>query len=98
MVSKKGKKPELQVIAGCLKGLTGYLYNFTQSASEGTSAMYALACTCTNVHVYIYTYMYVCLLAGFFCVSNNLIIWRIKFLLLLTLILFSNFFLLVMRI
>ena len=36
MVSKKGKKVELPIIAGCLKGLTAYLNNFTQSASEGT--------------------------------------------------------------
>ena len=34
MVTKKGKKPELPVISGCLKGLTAYLHSFTQSASE----------------------------------------------------------------
>ncbi len=60
MVAKKGKKLELPVIAGCLKGLTAYLYNFTQSASEGIQYMSCMSYTCTCiVHVHVlYMYMY----------------------------------------
>ena len=29
------KKPEFLVIGGCLRGLSGYLVNFTQSMEEG---------------------------------------------------------------
>ncbi|EDO42728.1 predicted protein [Nematostella vectensis] len=36
MKSKGNKSPDKQVIAGCLKGLSSYLVNFTQSAAEGS--------------------------------------------------------------
>ncbi|XP_019852740.1 PREDICTED: DNA-dependent protein kinase catalytic subunit [Amphimedon queenslandica] len=36
MTVKKTKKPELPIISGCLYGLTAYLNNFSQSASEGS--------------------------------------------------------------
>ena len=31
----KTKKPDMPVIAGCLRGLTSYLTHFTQSVEEG---------------------------------------------------------------
>jgi hypothetical protein len=34
-MTSKVKKPELSIIAGCLQGLTAYLFNFTQGADEG---------------------------------------------------------------
>ena len=33
-MSKK-KKPEMAIVSGCLRGLSSYLINFTQSAVEG---------------------------------------------------------------
>ena len=35
MLAKTKKKPDMPVIAGCLKGLCSYLVNFSQSVSEG---------------------------------------------------------------
>ena len=32
----KTKKPDMPVIAGCLRGLASYLTNFTQSVEEGS--------------------------------------------------------------
>jgi hypothetical protein len=32
----KSNKPDLNVIAGSLEGLNNYLFNFTQSAEEGS--------------------------------------------------------------
>ncbi|KAL9956083.1 hypothetical protein ACROYT_G037506 [Oculina patagonica] len=35
-MTSKTKKPELLIIGGCLRGLTSYLTNFTQSVEEGS--------------------------------------------------------------
>lgn len=35
-MSTKNLKPDLQAIAGALEGLNNYLYNFTQSVSDGS--------------------------------------------------------------
>ncbi|XP_022778667.1 DNA-dependent protein kinase catalytic subunit-like isoform X5 [Stylophora pistillata] len=35
-MTRKTKKPDMLIIAGCLRGLTSYLTNFTQSVSEGS--------------------------------------------------------------
>ncbi|XP_027045855.1 DNA-dependent protein kinase catalytic subunit-like [Pocillopora damicornis] len=35
-MTRKTKKPDMLIIAGCLRGLTSYLTNFTQSISEGS--------------------------------------------------------------
>lgn len=35
----KTKKPDMPVIAGCLRGLTSYLTNFTQSVEEGSFSL-----------------------------------------------------------
>lgn len=35
-MTSKTKKPDMPVIAGCLRGLTSYLTNFTQSVEEGS--------------------------------------------------------------
>lgn len=35
-MSSKAKKPDMPVISGCLRGLTSYLTNFTQSVEEGS--------------------------------------------------------------
>jgi len=34
-MTSKAKKPDMPIIAGCLRGLTSYLTNFTQSVEEG---------------------------------------------------------------
>ncbi|KAK3728491.1 hypothetical protein QZH41_002352 [Actinostola sp. cb2023] len=36
MINKKSKKPDMTVIAGCLKGLTSFLVHFTQTVEEGS--------------------------------------------------------------
>jgi hypothetical protein len=35
-MNNKNKKPDFGVIAGALEGLNNYLFNFTQSADEGS--------------------------------------------------------------
>ena len=35
MVSKQQKKPDMPLIGGCLRGLTSYLTQFSQSVAEG---------------------------------------------------------------
>ena len=35
----KTKKPDMPVIAGCLRGLASYLTNFTQSVEEGSFSL-----------------------------------------------------------
>ena len=32
----KSKKPEMSVIGGCLRGVSSYLVNFSQSVAEGS--------------------------------------------------------------
>lgn len=49
MVSKKGKKPEMLVISGCLRGLTSYLTNFTQSAAESLPCLTCVLVCCSKL-------------------------------------------------
>ena len=68
MVTKKGKKPELPVISGCLKGLTAYLHSFTQSASE-SKFKFKIFYESLELHVHVHTE---CLVGGIIFSSHLL--------------------------